>query len=1060
MIKLLLLLCVTTSLFALNFTTEEQTYLKNKKSLTVMNVDKFQPFTFLEDNKPSGYTVDIMKLMGKQIGKDVKFITAPWAKQLENLKDGTLDVIPYMVKTKDRQKFISFTSYSHITFSIGFAADKKYNIRSIRDLNGKVLAVVEKSFMYEHIKQKFPNIKLYGTKSVQESLELVTQNRAHATLDNITTLNYLIKEGWLNHLKINTIDDLGLPLSNTLYMGVKKNNLVLKSILEKIHTSLPLDEVEQLKRKWFYNDSNELHLTLKEQEYLNSKSYLSVMSLPNFQPFSFVKDNEHLGYSVEIMKIIGKILNKEIKFINEPWGVQLDMLKDGSLDIIPHIAVNEKRKDFVSYTDFDHLTFLIGFAINKNDDISLMKDFSGKKIAVVNKYYLHDYLKKAFPNIELLVTLSTEDAVNAVAQGKAFAVIDNIPTLNYFIQEKWLTNLKVDTVEDLGLPMETKMPMGVSKGNLLLKSILEKAHDAIAHEKVIKLKRNWMGNEADKLNNNSLSNDEIRYLKKKKKILMCVLPNWLPFEQIDEHNQHKGIGADFMKVISQYINTPIVLLPTKTWSESLSNIRERKCDILPVAMDVPSRRDAMNFTKPYVSEPFVIATKSDELFIKDVSALSNRKIGIVKSYAFIEVLKSQNPSIEIIPVKNTKEGLDKVRSGELFGYVDTMPTIGYGIQKYSFLDLKIAGKLEFDIKLSIASRNDEMILNSIMQKAIDSISKEERRSIIGKWISIKVSQEFDYVILWQLSGLFLLILLAILYKNSAVSRVNKKLMEANNAIAEQQKMVDKYVLILTTDLKGIITEVNDAYCKVIGFNRSELVGKTHTLMKHPEMDKQFFDDMWNDINANKTWNGEIKNLRKDGDTVWFFLNIEPIFKNNIKIGYRSISEDITNKKKIEKLSITDQLTQLYNRHKLESSFIIEIERAKRYQHPLSMILLDIDYFKSVNDDFGHDIGDETLKCVAKILKNSIRLTDIVGRWGGEEFILIVPNTDLQDAQKLAEKIRHAIEGYSFKEIGHKTASFGISTFNKGDTKESLVKRADEALYKAKNNGRNRIEVIN
>jgi len=1053
-----LFLCFTTFLLAIDFSDEEKKYLKTKKSLVVMNVDKFQPFTFLEEGKPSGYTIDMMRLMGKQINKEIKFITAPWSEQLKNLENGTLDLIPYMVKTKERQKKISFTKYSHISFIIGFAVDKKYEINSIKDLDGKVVAVVKKSFMFEHIKINYPNIKLYGTNSVQESLEAVIQKKAFTTLDNINTLGYLIKEGWLNQLKITTIDDLGLPLSNKLYMGVKKENIILKSILDKIHSNLPQEEVNKLKKKWFDTHNNPLNLSQEELQYLNGKKHLTVMGLRNFQPFSFVQDNEFSGYSIETMKFIGEILGKDIKFIDKPWNEQLEMLKKDTLDIIPHIAVNEKRKLFVDYTDFSHLTFLIGFAIAKSDDISSIKDLEGKTVAVIKNSYIYDYIKNTFPKIKLLTTHSTLESINALSQKKAFAVIGNIPTLNYFIQDKWLHNLKIDTVNDFGLPLETKMPMGVHKGNLVLKSILEKANASIPREHVVKLKNNWMNGESLEQNNNLLK-EELRYLEKKKKILMCVLPNWLPFEQIDENNQHKGIGADFMKIISKFIDTPVELLPTKTWVQSLENIKNRKCDILPVAMDIPSRRVSMNFTQPYVSEPFVVATTLDKFFIKNISELSNRKIGIVKSYAFIEVLKAENPEIEIIPVKNTKEGLERVRSGELYGYVDTMPTIGYSIQKYSFIDLKIAGKLEFDIKLSIASRNDEPLLNNIMQKAIDNISDEQRRTIVGKWISINVAQEFNYKFLWQISGAFLLILLAILYKNRAVSKINKKLLNANKAIENQQAMVDKYVLILSTDLNGVITEVNEAYCKVIGFEKSELVGKTHAIMKHPEMDDDFFNNMWENIQKDKTWNGEIKNLTKQGETVWFFLNIEPIIKNGKKTGYRSISENITDKKQIEKLSITDQLTQIYNRHKLESTFNIEIERSKRYGHPLSMILLDIDYFKSVNDNYGHDIGDETLISVANILKNSIRVTDIVGRWGGEEFIIIVTDTNIDDTRLLCEKIRLVIEQYPFNKIGHKTASFGISTLISDDTKESFIRKADEALYKAKRNGRNRIEVV-
>jgi PAS domain S-box-containing protein len=245
-----------------------------------------------------------------------------------------------------------------------------------------------------------------------------------------------------------------------------------------------------------------------------------------------------------------------------------------------------------------------------------------------------------------------------------------------------------------------------------------------------------------------------------------------------------------MKIISKSINTPIQLVATKQWSKSLQNIRKRKCDILPIAMDVPSRRDSMNFTKPYVSEPFVIATTNDKLFIKDINDLSNKKIGIVKSYAYIEVLKSQNPLIKIVEVINTKKGLEKVSSGELFGYIDTMPTIGYFIQKYGMIDLKIAGRLDYEIKLSIASRNDEPFLNSIMQKTLNTISKDKIRTIVGEWIKIKVEQSFDYSKLFYIIGFFSIVIFLILYKNRSIHLINKKLNLANKKLNEERKTIE------------------------------------------------------------------------------------------------------------------------------------------------------------------------------------------------------------------------------------------------------------------------------
>ena len=1044
-----------------NLTPEEQAFLDKKPYLTTMSLARFHPFAFIKDNEHLGYSNDLLRLFSKILNKDLKYVTKPWNEQLEMLKDGSLDFIPYLAMNEERLEYMDFTNFEYFSYLNGLTINKKSNIKSAKDLDGKTIAVVNKYWYHDHLKKNFPNIKLLLTNSTEASVEAVAHNKADAALDNITSMNYYIKDSWLHNLKITSIDDLNLPIKSRLYMSVKKGNRLLKSILEKTYNAIPDKTIAELKKKWFKDtsDTNPLKLTKEEIEYLKNKPYISSLVLENFHPFSFIKNDKFYGYSVDTMRTIGEILNKEIKFIDKPWKVQLDMLKEGTLDVIPHLAINEERKAFADYTDFPHLTFLIGFAINKNSDISSMSDFKGKKIAVVNKYYLHDYLKKAFPSIELLAVSSTQEAVDAVAKDKAFAVIDNIPTLNYFIQDKWLTNLKIDSVNDLGLPLETKIPMGVTKGNVLLKSILEKANESISHMNKVNLKEKWMNLKTANLSKNNLSENEISYLKKKKKILMCVLPDWLPFEQIDKTGNHKGIGADFMKIVSTYIDTPIELLPTKEWSKSLQNIRERKCDILPVAMNIPSRRAHMDFTKPYVAEPFVVATKQDEFFIKDASELSFKKVGIVKSYAFIEVLQNKNPDIIIVDVKNTKEGLTKVQNGELYGYIDTMPTIGYGIQKYSMYDLKIAGRLEFDIELSVASRNDEPLLHTIMQKAIDTISEEQKRTIIGKWIEIKVSQELNYTLLWQVMFICLVIILVVLYKNREVRNLNKKLMLSNKETLEQNLMIDKYVLVLTTNTEGYITDVNHAYCKIIGYTKEELLGKSSRILKHPEMKSSVFKDMWTTISANHVWSGEVENLTKQKNDVYFYMHIEPLFKNNIKVGYKSICEDITDKKRVEKLSITDQLTKLYNRLKIDEVFQLEISRAKRYNHSLSIILLDIDYFKLVNDEYGHNVGDETLISIAQILKNSIRDTDTVGRWGGEEFMILASETSIENAVLLADKIRKDIEQYEFNTIGHKTSSFGVSTYHVGDTQEMLVKKADDALYMAKNKGRNRVEYV-
>lgn len=164
-------------------------------------------------------------------------------------------------------------------------------------------------------------------------------------------------------------------------------------------------------------------------------------------------------------------------------------------------------------------------------------------------------------------------------------------------------------------------------------------------------------------------------------------------------------------------------------------------------------------------------------------------------------------------------------------------------------------------------------------------------------------------------------------------------------------------------------------------------------------------------------------------------------------------------KELERLSVTDSLTGLFNRLRLGEVMEKELYRARRYGSQLSVILLDIDKFKAVNDTHGHHAGDVVLQRTARLLTEAVRQSDIVGRWGGEEYLIICAETDLAGATSLAEKLRLDLAAADMAEVGRVTASFGVASFQTGDDGHALVRRADTGLYRAKENGRNRVEAV-
>ncbi|MFW5796019.1 MAG: sensor domain-containing diguanylate cyclase, partial [Alkalispirochaeta sp.] len=277
------------------------------------------------------------------------------------------------------------------------------------------------------------------------------------------------------------------------------------------------------------------------------------------------------------------------------------------------------------------------------------------------------------------------------------------------------------------------------------------------------------------------------------------------------------------------------------------------------------------------------------------------------------------------------------------------------------------------------------------------------------------------------------------------------------------KIVDEQVITSQTDLDGIITYASEAFARISGYTRDELIGRNHSIVRHPDMDAAVFEDLWETIRTGKTWHGEIKNRAKDGEYYWVDSDISPLVDRNGEIyAYMAIRQDVTARKELEILSVTDRLTSLYNRQKLDTVLEEQSVRFRRYGENYTLIIFDIDHFKHVNDTFGHVEGDRVLRRIAAIVREQIRQTDIVGRWGGEEFLIVCPHTDLHGGLTRAEVIRRSIGEHDFGLPRQITASFGVVEIAQlpgatgGDVTLEALRGADEALYAAKQGGRNRV----
>ncbi|GAB6073938.1 transporter substrate-binding domain-containing diguanylate cyclase [Nautilia lithotrophica] len=439
-------------------------------------------------------------------------------------------------------------------------------------------------------------------------------------------------------------------------------------------------------------------------------------------------------------------------------------------------------------------------------------------------------------------------------------------------------------------------------------------------------------------NDVALNKKEQNYIKSH--TFKCITTTtWAPFNTF-KNGQLEGISVDIWKIIKNKLNIKSHCIIAPTWESVIDAIKSKRADITLGTDITPEKQKFAIFTKPYATFPIAIATKNDVGFIGSMMFLKNKKIAVGKNYTVDNLLKKYYPSFKIIEVENTQKALELVSKGEAFAAIDIMPVLVYNINKYEFANLKIAGKTPWKFKMRFMLSNNNQLLASAINKAIDTITDKQKKAIYKKWIQVTYQSGYSLKQVLSIIVISLTIILALIY--------------------------------------------------------------------------------------------------------WI----------------RLLKKEITKRKEIEKelqkLSIIDSLTGIFNRYKIDTALKQQISYSKRYETPLSIIFFDIDHFKKINDNFGHKAGDIVLKEIADLIKAHLREYDIFGRWGGEEFIIILPNTSLIQAIKVAKKLKSIIENHNFKYIGRLTCSFGVTEFTKEDTADSVLIRVDSFMYEAKKRGRNNI----
>ena len=937
-------------------TPEEQAYLQEKKQVSIGIIDNEPPYSFYSQGKINGFSIDLLRLLEQTSGLKFNLVLGSWFNVFSSFKKGDLDIIDQISFTDARSKWLLFTPAYHIKKLVLFmrTGEIPSPFLGLTSLRGKRVGII-KDIYYADALRKGGLVEVNEYDDYISLMKALSFGWIDAVVSSELTGRFIARDNNLSGLGMAGPFKVEGIMEEDYRLGVSKREPRLHSILVKLLKAVPQNTLETLTKKWSqypYGDKrvSPLFLSDGEEAFISEHPVVSMGMLADFSPFSFTSQGHQTGYTASLLDMISEKTGLKFSYVVDDWSKVFYLFKTGQLDAVANISYTEERTKFTRYTDVYHVIPTVIFVRNDFRNYKDVSSLKGHPVGMTTDVFYREALFRVVGS-RLREYDDHSAMMKALSFGELDAVVAPLNTGNHYIRKLGLVNLVVAGEFDSEGMRAEDLHFGVRPDLVPLDSIFNKALRSLSASDWQMLEATWLSPRTGIFTGPTFrfSEKERAYLKKKKKLVLCVTSDRLPFGKVDHEGRYIGIGADLMALLGKKLPISITVEKSENWTDLFRVIRERKCDLCMGVMKTDEKQQYMDFTSSYLTVPNVIATSVNAPFIDDFRNFLDRPMGIVKASSIYELLKATYPRMHLVAVDNDLDGISRLQRGELFGFIETMTSIGYHLRQEKIVDIKIAGKMPFDWQPSIGTRNDEPLLGKIFQKLVMSVSEQEKSRLLDQWLSVKVEQKYDYSPFWKvLGGLFIMILLSFFWIRK-VGRLNRKLVDANRAL--------------------------------------------------------------------------------------------------------------------EDLSRTDGLTGLFNRRMFDEQFRRIFNMCQRSMILFSVIILDIDHFKKLNDTFGHPAGDECLKQFSAILTERFKRTsDIVCRFGGEEFAIVCTGKEAKKVRLYIDDLRRYMEDshaiYDGREIGF-TISAGIysSIPREGAIPEQYLNMADQALYEAKNSGRNRVVVF-
>ena len=766
-----------------------------QNSITIGIVADNEPYSSYGRNGAEGFSVDVLNKISESTGFRFEYRVGSWTDIYSAFMRGELDAIDEISWREDRARQMLFTRPYHIrqTIVMHDANRPLPEINTLSDLKGYRVGVLRDVYYLQTLRDA--GLELIEYSLQPEMIHALTFGWVDAIIGSEVTLSYFARE--LGQLSLETVGPA--PLSGLekedFRIAVHKHAHLVHAQLEKALAELDPNWLRETQERWqeFGGralQARQVRLTHSQQTLLRQQGPLRVGLMRDYAPLSFEDGGQIQGLTVDILARIMDATGLRAVPVVGQWHQLIELFQRGELDIMANISDLPARRDFSRFTQPYHYVSVVGFTKSRDFRLTSKSDLKGLKVGYGEGIFYEDTLREALGDNAIAFS-DQASMFLALASGKVDLVLAALDNGNHWLREQGQTDVHIAGELILDDVIREDLRFALRPDLEELVPILNLALDGITPTERRVIENRWLGAQ---IKTRRSSPENIRLTASEKALLeqrnstlvICTHQNWMPLEGIGKKGEHLGMGAGMVQALAERLNIETVHYPTQSWKGALDALVAGKCDLLPAAAAGSGlqNQSELEFSAPWYSVPTVVLSRIESPFITTMAELADQPIGITLDFGQYHDLRLRHPNLNLVPVKNEAEGLMKVQSGDLYGYIGTLATTSQQLRDLELASIRVIGRVPVDTTLSVATAKTQPVLSSLVQKVVGSLSPEELKDIETQWRSVQLQERVDYTLVWQITLGTLVLLGAFLVWNRKLSQLNRQLAMANEQLAQ------------------------------------------------------------------------------------------------------------------------------------------------------------------------------------------------------------------------------------------------------------------------------------